>query len=90
MDVHALEEFLFSLPVFSLSLSFSVSAWHQCFPQLGAMAGSFSKASSLVPRFGTDAHFYDDPGNANIASFSLFAAPPCSMVKRSGLVGPKP
>lgn len=37
------------------------------FPQLGATAESFSKASSLVLRIGTDAHLYDDPDDASIA-----------------------
>ncbi|CAL9105967.1 unnamed protein product [Musa textilis] len=36
------------------------------FPQFGATAESLSKASSLLLRFGTDAHLYDDPDDVNI------------------------
>lgn len=35
-------------------------------PQMGAAAGSLSKASSLVMRIGTDAHLYDDPDDVSI------------------------
>lgn len=38
------------------------------FPQFAATAATFGRASTLITRVGTDAHLYDDPQDANIAS----------------------
>lgn len=37
------------------------------FPQFGQTAASITKASTMVFRFGTDAHLYDDPEDVSIA-----------------------
>ncbi|ERN07888.1 hypothetical protein AMTR_s00012p00225740 [Amborella trichopoda] len=37
------------------------------FPQFGATAAGFSKASTMVFRIGSDAHLYDDPEDVSIA-----------------------
>ncbi|GAB2288734.1 hypothetical protein Dimus_023050 [Dionaea muscipula] len=54
------------------------------FSQFGATADTLSKASTLVLRFGTDAHLYDDPDDVNIASLldSKFDSEKCEALKR--------
>lgn len=37
------------------------------FPQFAVSAASFSRATALLTRVGTDAHFYDDPEAPNLA-----------------------
>uniref|UniRef100_A0A803N2L5 AP-3 complex subunit beta n=1 Tax=Chenopodium quinoa TaxID=63459 RepID=A0A803N2L5_CHEQI len=54
------------------------------FPQFGATAESFSKASTMVFRIGTDAHLYDDPEDVSIAPLldSKFDSEKCEALKR--------
>ncbi|XP_056696390.1 AP3-complex subunit beta-A isoform X3 [Spinacia oleracea] len=54
------------------------------FTQFGATADSFSKASTMVFRIGTDAHLYDDPEDVNIAPLldSKFDSEKCEALKR--------
>lgn len=54
------------------------------FPQFGATADSLSKASTMVFRFGTDAHLYDDPEDVSIAPLldSRFDSEKCEALKR--------
>ncbi|XP_019107207.2 AP3-complex subunit beta-A isoform X2 [Beta vulgaris subsp. vulgaris] len=54
------------------------------FTQFGTTAESFSKASSMVFRIGTDAHLYDDPDDVNIAPLldSKFDSEKCEALKR--------
>ncbi|MBA0785950.1 hypothetical protein Gotri_026773 [Gossypium trilobum] len=48
------------------------------------MAETLSKASTMVFRFGTDAHLYDDPDDVNIApiSHSKYDSEKCEALKR--------
>ncbi|KAI3470742.1 hypothetical protein Pfo_027405 [Paulownia fortunei] len=52
--------------------------------QFGATAESFSKASTMVFRIGTDAHLYDDPDDVSIAPLldSKFDSEKCEALKR--------
>ncbi|KAJ6983111.1 AP3-complex subunit beta-A isoform X1 [Populus alba x Populus x berolinensis] len=54
------------------------------FTQFGATADTLSKASTLMFRFGTDAHLYDDPEDVNIAPLldSKFDSEKCEALKR--------
>ncbi|PON76333.1 AP-3 complex subunit beta [Trema orientale] len=54
------------------------------FPQFGATAETFSKASTMVFRIGTDAHLYDDPEDVSIAPLldSKFDSEKCEALKR--------
>ncbi|KAI5055018.1 hypothetical protein GOP47_0030163 [Adiantum capillus-veneris] len=54
------------------------------FPQLASTAASFTRASSLVLKAGTDAHFYDDPHDADIVRLldSKFDAEKVEALKR--------
>ncbi|MCO5586355.1 hypothetical protein L7F22_040295 [Adiantum nelumboides] len=54
------------------------------FPQLASTAASFTKASSLVLKAGTDAHLYDDPHDADIVRLldSKFDAEKVEALKR--------
>ncbi|PIN12172.1 Vesicle coat complex AP-3, beta subunit [Handroanthus impetiginosus] len=52
--------------------------------QFGSTAESFSKASTMVFRIGTDAHLYDDPDDVSIAPLldSKFDSEKCEALKR--------
>ncbi|KAL2926630.1 AP3-complex subunit beta-A [Bienertia sinuspersici] len=54
------------------------------FTQFGSTAESFSKASTMMFRIGTDAHLYDDPEDVNIAPLldSKFDSEKCEALKR--------
>eukprot|EP01018_Ginkgo_biloba_P021382 Gb_19472 [translate_table: standard] len=54
------------------------------FPQFASTAASFTRASTMVFRMGTDAHLYDDPQDANIDSLldSKFDAEKVEALKR--------
>lgn len=54
------------------------------FPQFASTAASFTRATSLMNRVGTDAYLYDDPEDGNIAMLldSKFEAEKVEGMKR--------